>query len=92
MNRVITGFALGAVLLGARGASAQAPQRPSRPNFVVIVVDSMGYGDSEPFGVQDIRTPVLNRLAREGVRLTDGYSNGPVCTPTRAALMTGRYQ
>jgi len=92
MKSVMAGLVLGAVLLGAHGVSAQATQRPTRPNFVIIVVDSMGYGDSEPFGVQDIRTPALNRLAREGVRLTDGYSNGPVCTPTRAAFMTGRYQ
>ena len=52
----------------------------------------MGYGDIGSYGVQDIRTPHLDRLAREGVRFTDFYSNGPVCTPTRAALMTGRYQ
>jgi arylsulfatase A len=56
------------------------------------MVDSMGYGDSDPYGAPDIRTPSLNRLAREGMRLTDGYANGPVCTPTRAAFLTGRYQ
>jgi arylsulfatase A-like enzyme len=52
----------------------------------------MGYGDSDPYGAPDMRTPSLNRLAHEGVRLTDGYANGPVCTPTRAAFLTGRYQ
>ncbi len=83
---------LGAFLLAASAPAIDATQQPSRPNIVVIVVDSMGYGDSEPFGAPDIRTPALNRLAKEGVRLTDGYSNGPVCTPTRAAFMTGRYQ
>src|SRR5437879_4094901 len=69
-----------------------AQQTPHKPNIVVLIVDSMGYGDSRPYGAPDIRTPNLNRLAREGVRLTDGYANGPVCTPTRAAFLTGRYQ
>jgi len=63
-----------------------------RPNFVVILADDMGYGDIGPYGATDIRTPSLDRLAREGVKLTNAYSNGPSCTPTRAALMTGRWQ
>lgn len=63
-----------------------------RPNVVFILVDDMGYGDIGSYGVTDIRTPHLDRLAREGVRLTDFYANGPVCTPTRAAFVTGRYQ
>jgi len=75
------------------GSTAAAqPSSLRRANVVVIMVDSMGYGDSEPYGGTDIRTPQLRRFAREGVRLTDGYANGPVCTPTRAALLTGRYQ
>lgn len=77
---------------GAACPYARAQQRPHRPNVVVIIVDSMGYGDSDPYGAPDMRTPSLNRLAHEGVRLTDGYANGPVCTPTRAAFLTGRYQ
>ena len=67
-------------------------QDARRPNVVVILVDDMGYGDIGSYGVEDIRTPHLDRLAREGVRFTDFYANGAVCTPTRAALMTGRYQ
>jgi arylsulfatase A-like enzyme len=63
-----------------------------RPNVVVILVDDMGYGDLGTHGVPDIRTPNIDRLAREAVRLTNFYANGPVCTPTRAAFMTGRYQ
>lgn len=62
------------------------------PNIVVILVDDMGYGDIGSYGVTDIRTPQLDRIAREGVRLTSFYANGPVCTPTRAAFITGRYQ
>src|SRR5262245_48287034 len=80
------------ILGGAACPPLRAQPQPQKPNVVVIVADSMGYGDSEPYGAPDIRTPSLNRLAREGVRLTDGYANGPVCTPTRAAFLTGRYQ
>jgi arylsulfatase A-like enzyme len=80
------------ILGSAASPHIWAQQTPRKPNVVVIIVDSMGYGDSEPYGARDIGTPYLNRLAREGMRLTDGYANGPVCTPTRAAFLTGRYQ
>ena len=86
-------ISIAATILGsALSQNIRAQQTPRKPNVVVIIVDSMGYGDSDPYGAPDIRTPSLNRLAREGVRLTDGYANGPVCTPTRAAFLTGRYQ
>ena len=65
---------------------------PPRPNVVLIVADDLGYGDLGSYGAPDIRTPNLDRLAHDGVRLTDYYANAPVCTPTRAALITGRYQ
>ncbi|MBY0503734.1 MAG: sulfatase-like hydrolase/transferase [Bryobacteraceae bacterium] len=65
---------------------------PERPNVVVFLSDDMGWADLGCYGARDIRTPHIDRLAREGVRLTDCYSNGPVCTPTRCGLMTGRYQ
>jgi arylsulfatase A-like enzyme len=58
----------------------------------MILVDDMGYADIGSYGATDIRTPHLDRLRRQGVKLTDFYSNGPVCTPTRAAFVTGRYQ
>jgi len=64
----------------------------SRPNVVLIMTDDLGWADLGSYGAQDISTPNLDRLAREGVRFTDFYANGPLCTPTRAALMTGRYQ
>lgn len=63
-----------------------------RPNVIFILADDMGYGDLGSYGAPDTRTPHLDRLARQGVRLTHFYSNGPVCTPTRAAFVTGRYQ
>ena len=62
------------------------------PNIVFMLADDLGYGDLGCYGAGDIDTPHLDRLATEGVLLTDCYSNGSVCSPTRAALMTGRYQ
>src|SRR5574342_680744 len=75
------------------GASAPARgQHPNPPNVGLVIMDDMGYGDLGSYGGPDARTPNIDRLAREGVRLTDAYANGAVCTPTRAALITGRYQ
>ena len=73
-------------------ASVENPQPAERPNVVLVLMDDLGYADIGSYGVRDARTPNLDRLAREGVRLTDAYSNGPNCTPTRAAFITGRYQ
>ncbi len=64
-------------------------QRP--PNFVLIYCDNLGYGDIEPFGSKKHRTPNLNCMAREGRKFTHFYSASGVCTPSRAALMTGCY-
>ena len=73
-------------VLYAATASAQ-----SKPNVVLIVMDDVGYGDYGSSGGPDIKTPNIDRLARDGVRFTDFYA-APTCTPTRAALITGRYQ
>jgi len=62
------------------------------PNIVLILADDLGYGDLGCYGNRRNRTPNLDRLAREGMRLTDFHSNVPMCSPTRAALLTGRYQ
>lgn len=72
------------------GSAAAAPR--SRPNLVFILIDDFGYADSGPYGAKDIRTPHMDRLAREGVRFTDFYANAPVCTPTRCGFITGRWQ
>lgn len=61
-----------------------------QPNFVMIFADDLGYGDLSCFGHPSIRTPNLDRMASEGMRFTQFYSASPVCTPSRAALMTGR--
>ena len=65
--------------------------RTDRPNIIFIFCDNLGYGDIEPFGSTLHRTPNLNRLAKEGRKFTHCYSASGVCTPSRAALMTGCY-
>lgn len=62
------------------------------PNIVMIMADDLGYGDISCYGNTTIRTPNLDLLAANGVKFTDFHSNGAVCSPTRAALMTGKYQ
>ena len=64
----------------------------TRPNILFIVVDDCGYADLGCTGQTDYRTPTLDRLAAEGVWFTQAYANAPLCTNTRVALMTGRYQ
>ena len=81
-----------ALVLLAATANAQQNAPAPKPNVVLIVADDLGYGDLSSYGAPDIKTPNLDQLAKQGVRLTDYYANAPVCTPTRAALITGRYQ
>ncbi len=64
---------------------------PSAPNIVVILADDLGYADIAAYGSERNRTPHLDRMAAEGLRFTDFHSNGPMCSPTRAALLTGLY-
>src|SRR5687767_4659921 len=74
----------------APAATAQVGNAP--PNIVLIMTDDAGYADLGSYGARDVRTPHLDALARDGVRFTDFYANAPSCTPTRAGLITGRYQ
>ncbi len=64
----------------------------ARPNFVFILADDFGYADLGCYGGRSPCSPVLDRMAREGVRFTDGYANSALCSPSRFALITGRYQ
>jgi len=77
--------------IAARPSFAETLSAKSKPNFVVIFIDDMGYGDIEPFGSKLNKTPNLARMADEGMKLTSFYVASPVCTPSRAALMTGCY-
>jgi arylsulfatase A len=70
---------------------AQAP-RAAQPNVVLIITDDLGWADLGSYGATDLRTPNLDRLASEGLKLTDFYANGVTCSPTRAGLISGRYQ
>ena len=79
-----------ALLVGLALVACQGPS-PARPNVVVIFADDLGYGDLSCYGAPEIETPQLDRLAEEGLRFTDFYSAASVCTPARAALLTGRY-
>ncbi len=79
------------VLVVLAGCAAEH-DRERPPNFIVILADDLGYADTGAYGSSRNETPHLDRLAREGLRFTDFHSNGPMCTPTRAALLTGRYQ
>jgi arylsulfatase A-like enzyme len=63
----------------------------AKPNFIVFLTDDQGYGDLSCMGAADLKTPYLDGLAASGVRFTDWYSNSPVCSPSRASLLTGRY-
>src|SRR5215471_12195638 len=64
----------------------------SKPNILFILADDLGYADVSCYGRRDFTTPNIDRLAAEGVRFTQAYANSAVCTASRVALMTGRYQ
>jgi arylsulfatase A-like enzyme len=88
------GAAAGAtfVLPGCTGWTQERKESKKRPNIIVIVGDDMGYADIGCHGCKDIATPNIDSIAQNGVRFTNGYVSCPVCSPTRAGLVTGRYQ
>src|SRR5215469_17009495 len=71
---------------------AHAADKARRPNVIVLLADDLGYADLGFQGCKDIPTPHLDALAKSGVRCSNGYVSGPYCSPTRAGLLTGRYQ
>ncbi|MFT5434228.1 MAG: arylsulfatase A-like enzyme [Planctomycetota bacterium] len=87
MNPCFVVRAVLAMLAATATLPAQAP-----PNVLVIVADDMGYGDLGCYGSMQVATPNLDALAATGVRCTDGYVSASVCAPSRAGLLTGRYQ
>ena len=86
--KIASALALFAIAFGSHAAEAQ---RETPPNIVIIFADDLGYGDLGSYGHPSIRTPNLDQLASEGLRFTDFYVAAPLCTPSRAALLTGRY-
>lgn len=64
---------------------------PSRPNIIFIFIDDMGYGDISSFGNTLLETPNIDRLAEEGIKLTNFYAASPICSPSRVGIMTGQY-
>ena len=91
--RTITLLALVPVFLAAATATAAAADAARKANVIVILADDLGYADVGAQGrAKDVRTPHLDRLAAEGVRCTAGYVTAPQCSPSRAGLLTGRYQ
>ncbi len=77
-------------VVGATG-SIVAQDRGKPPNIILLLVDDMGYGDLTCYGGQAVHTPNIDALAREGIRFTRFYSASAVCTPSRAAILTGKY-
>jgi len=73
-------------------AGAPAAVQAQRPNVIVILMDDLGYADVSAYHKGRIPTPNIDRLANEGVRFTQGYVSAPICSPSRAGLMTGRHQ
>ncbi len=92
LNRLTQLACAGAVAPWAGAASAAQPRAESRPHIVFIMADDLGWGDLGCYGQTDFTTPALDALASQGQRLTQGYANSPVCSATRTALITGRYQ
>lgn len=87
------GAGFGMLLIGGyNNAIGRSITKIDKPNFIIIMADDLGYGDVGCYGNTKIRTPNIDAIAAGGMRLTDYHSNGAVCSPTRAALLTGRYQ
>ncbi len=88
-------FSLSCTLLPLAGIllyQCQKKEKQEYPNIIFIMADDLGYGELGSYGCKDIQTPYLDQLAADGIRFTNFYANSPVCTPTRVAFLTGRYQ
>src|SRR6516165_9836811 len=90
LRTAATGGAALAVAATTGPSDAQAPAR--RPNIVFILADDMGYADVSCYGRRDLVTANIDRIAAQGAKFTQAYANSPVCTASRVAIITGRYQ
>ena len=91
MSKLIIATLLLLVVSMPLSALSQRAAAPRHPNIIYINADDMGYGDLGCYGSKSIKTPNIDRMAAEGLKLTNFYSVAPLCTPSRTALMTGRY-
>jgi arylsulfatase A-like enzyme len=89
---VLKTTALGSLALAAGVDDVFGQARPAPPNIVYIMADDLGYADVSCYGRPDLKTPNIDRIATRGVRFLQGYANSAVCSATRTALITGRYQ
>src|SRR5260370_522710 len=78
--------------VGGMGERSAAQTAAGRPNIVFILADDMGYADISCYGRRDLTTANIDRIAAQGTRFTQAYANSPVCTASRVAIITGRYQ
>ncbi|WP_321343088.1 arylsulfatase [uncultured Draconibacterium sp.] len=91
-NRTILTFlVLSVLLISCKSKVEQATSDSAKPNIVIIYLDDLGYGDVGAYGTTEIKTPNIDRLAKEGVMFTDGHASSATCTPSRYALLTGVY-
>lgn len=88
----VRGAAAGVLALAGSGGPRMALAKPGRPNIVFIMADDLGYADVSCYGQRDFTTPHIDSLARDGMKFMQAYANSAVCSPTRLALITGRYQ
>jgi arylsulfatase A-like enzyme len=91
-RQFIQAAAAGSLTLAGVGFNRGARAQAVKPNIVFIMADDLGYADVSCYGQRDYTTPNIDRLAIEGLKFTQGYANSAVCSPTRTALITGRYQ
>ncbi len=92
MNARITPVSLIIAVAALLTLGSLTVKADEKPNIIIILADDLGYGDVGCFGSKRFKTPNIDGLAKDGIRFTDFHSNGAVCSPTRAALLTGRYQ
>ena len=91
-RRFIQSTAAGSLALAGMGLGRVSQAQSAKPNILFIMADDLGYADLSCYGQSDYVTQNIDRLAIEGVRYTQGYANSSVCSATRTALATGRYQ
>jgi len=87
----LVGGSLAMAVVGGRLARAAETSKAGRPNLILLLADDMGYADPSCFGGKAVATPNLDKIAQTGLKLTSAYAASAVCTPSRAAIMTGRY-